>query len=166
MAQLAALTAQAQGLAVINANPARPGYGSIGAVLGVPLATLNNVGINDLYEQNSRNFALFTHNIFSLTDQLKLTVGARWTRERKTLEAEFSDNNDLCRAFSLSNIIARGLPTSLVAFQRLPCFNPAVPIGFNPGKGKKTESKLSGTVVLSYKPTDELADLRQLFARL
>jgi outer membrane receptor protein involved in Fe transport len=141
---------------VINANPARPGYGSIAAVLGVPLATLNNVGLNDLYEQNSRNFALFTHNIFSLTDRLKLTVGARWTRERKKLEAEFSDDNDLCRAFSLANIIARGLPTSLVAFQRLPCFNPAVPIGFNPSDGKKTESKLSGTVVLSYKPMDEL----------
>jgi iron complex outermembrane receptor protein len=154
--QLATLTTQAQGLAVINANPARPGYGSIAAVLGVPTATLNNVGLNDLYEQNSKNFALFTHNIFSLTDQLKLTVGARWTRERKTLEAEFADDNALCRAFTLSNIIARGLPTSLVAFQRLPCFNPAVPVGFDPEDGKKTENKLSGTVVLSYKPTQEL----------
>ena len=156
-ATLVTLTTQAQGLAVVNANPARPGYGSIGAVLGVPGAQLNGAALDDEYDQKSTNFALFTHNIFKVTDTVDLTVGARWTHERKTLNATFADNNDLCRAFLLSNIVARGLPTSLAAFQRAPCFSPSVPGGFfAPEKSKKTESKLSGTVVLSWKPTEEL----------
>ena len=155
-AQLATLSAQFAGLAPFNANPARPGFGSIAAVLGIPAATLNFAGVDDLYKQRSNNFALFTHNIVSITDQLKLTVGARWTRERKTLNAEFSDDNDICRALAISNLIARGLPTSLAGLQRFPCLNPAVPIGFNPGKSTKTENKVSGTIVLSYKPVDEL----------
>ncbi|MGH6658357.1 MAG: TonB-dependent receptor, partial [Sphingomicrobium sp.] len=156
IAQRATLIAQLTGLAPFNANPARPGFGSIAAVLGIPAATLNFAGLDDVYNQRSNNLALFTHNIFSITDQLKLTVGARWTRERKTLNADFSDNNDICRALAISNLIARGLPTSLAGLQRLPCFSPAVPIGFNPGSSKKTESKLSGTAVLSWKPVDSL----------
>jgi len=142
-------------LSVLIANPARPGFGSLAAVLGQPGATLNGVGLNDLYNQTSRNFALFTHNIFAITDRLDLTVGARWTREKKTLDASFTDDNTICRALALS-----GLPApfqSLAGLQRLPCFSPSVPGGnFNPDQSKKTESKLSGTVVLSYKPTDEL----------
>ncbi|WP_310467191.1 TonB-dependent receptor domain-containing protein [Sphingomonas sp.] len=142
-------------LSVLIANPARPGFGSLAAVLGLPTATLNGAGLDDLYNQESRNFALFTHNIFAITDRLDLTVGARWTREKKTLDASFSDDNVICRALALS-----GLPApfqSLAGLQRLPCFNPAVPGGdFNPERSKKTESKLSGTVVLSYKPTDNL----------
>ena len=152
----ASLVTKAQGLAVVNANPARPGYGSIGAALGVPGAQLNGASLDDEYNQTSTNFALFTHNIFSITDQLKLTIGARWTHEKKKLSASFSDTNDLCRAFLLSNIVGRGLPTSLAAFQRAPCFSPSVPIGFDPDDAKKTESKLSGTAVLSWKPTPEL----------
>ena len=144
-------------LSVLIANPARPGFGSLAAVLGVPTATLNGAGLEDLYNQTSRNFALFTHNIFEITEGLKLTVGARWTREKKTLDASFSDDNAICRALSISNLIARGLPTTLAGLQRLPCFSPSVPGGsFNPAESKKTESKLSGTVVLSYKPTDRL----------
>ena len=44
--------------------------------------------IDDIYNQTSNNWALFTHNIFDITDNLKLTVGARYTRERKTLDAD------------------------------------------------------------------------------
>ncbi|MEO7276589.1 MAG: TonB-dependent receptor [Sphingomicrobium sp.] len=154
--QLATLSAQFAGLAPFNANPARPGFGSIAAVLGIPGASLSGAGIDDLYNQKSNNIALFTHNIISVTDQLKLTIGARYTHERKTLNANFSDNNDICRALAINNLIARGLPTSLAGLQRLPCFNPAVPTGFNPGASVKSENNLSGTVVLSYKPTDRL----------
>ena len=38
--------------------------------------TFNGVGLDDRYEQTSNNWALFTHNIFEITDDLKLTVGA------------------------------------------------------------------------------------------
>ena len=146
-AQLAALQAQLPTLQLLNANPARPGFGSIAAFLGQPGFTFNGVGVDDLYEQSSRNFALFTHNIFSLTDTVKLTVGARYTRERKTLDATLRDNNTFCRALL-------GLPASLQGLQTLPCVNPSVPGGVYQEEGaKRTEGKLSGTVVLSWKPS-------------
>ncbi len=63
-------------------------------------ATLNGAALNDAYRQNSNNWALFTHNIFSITDRLKLTLGARYTHEKKTLDATLLDNNVLCTVFS------------------------------------------------------------------
>lgn len=155
-AQLAALQAQ---LAAIQASPTvapvlaltsvpgRPGFSSLAQTLGIPNFGFDGVGLQDLMEQRSRNFAVFTHNIFSITDALKLTVGARYTRERKTLDATLTDNNLLCRAL-------QGSP--LQALQTLPCVIPSVPGGYYQEKGaKRTESKLSGTVVLSYKPSPE-----------
>ncbi len=49
-------------------------------------STLNGASIDDSYRQTSNNWAVFTHNIFSITDRLKLTLGARYTHE--TEEAE------------------------------------------------------------------------------
>ena len=42
----------------------------------------------DVYSQNSRNYAFFTHNIFHITDQLDLTLGLRYTNERKRLRRD------------------------------------------------------------------------------
>ena len=48
------------------------------------------------YRQNSRNFALFTHNIFHITDKLDLTLGLRYTNERKDFDATFGNDNTAC----------------------------------------------------------------------
>ncbi|HEX6741862.1 MAG TPA: TonB-dependent receptor [Sphingomicrobium sp.] len=123
------------------------------ANLASPTRTLNGVGVNDFYDQSSNNWALFTHNIFSITDRLKLTVGARYTHEKKKLDADLTDNNILCTLFSGG---------ALASLQTLPCVSPSVPgaTPTTPGalniRDSRTESKLSGTVVLSYKPTDRL----------
>ena len=91
--QLATLAGQAQSLGIVNANPASPGFGSAANVLGIPGNNpFAGVREDDLYNQTSNNFALFTHNIFTITDQLKLTVGLRYTRERKKLTADLTDN--------------------------------------------------------------------------
>ncbi|GAA3998072.1 TonB-dependent receptor [Sphingomonas humi] len=135
-------------LPALLANPARPGFGSIAAALGQPTATLNNASLLDVYNQTSNNFALFTHNIFDITDRLKLTLGLRYTRETKDLNARFSDNNVICRSL---------LGSPLAALQQLPCFSPAVPGGnFAPADSKKKESEFSGTAVISFKPIDQL----------
>ena len=114
----------------------------VGPFGGAPDATLANSGILDDFHQKSRNFALFTHNIFSITDRLKATVGLRWTNETKTLDADFSDNNIACTVFSGTTL------------NRLPCLNPSALQGDFTLDGKKREHNLSGTAVLSYKPTD------------
>lgn len=154
-AQLNALIAQRAGLLptqgllnALNANPANPGFGSLANALGIPGANpFAGVGADDLFNQTSNNFAVFTHNIFEITPGLKLTVGARYTRERKQLKADLVDNNVFCRAVAAS---------PLAALQQLPCVIPSVPGGSYSNSSTKTEGKLSGTVVLSYKPTPQL----------
>ena len=78
----------------------RPGFGSIAAALGVPTATLNNAGLLDVYNQTSNNLALFTHNIVNVTDNLSLTLGARWNHERKTMNASINSNTGSCAFFN------------------------------------------------------------------
>jgi outer membrane receptor protein involved in Fe transport len=112
-----------------------------------PALTMNGEMLDDLYNQGSKNYAVFTHDIFSITDQLKLTLGARYTHERKTLNASLTDNNLLCTIYSAS---------VLASLQTLPCVSPSVPGGSFALADSRTESKLSGTAVLSYKPTDGL----------
>src|SRR5207302_10780091 len=65
----------APGLPPINFSAApfgSSGFTNVGLVLGVP-GTLNGASLNDRWNQSSNTWALFTHNIISFTDQLKLT---------------------------------------------------------------------------------------------
>src|SRR5206468_5802856 len=88
-----------------------------------------------------------THNIVSITDQLKYTLGARYTHERKKLKADLTDNNPLCSFYS----------AFVPSLQQIPCvFVPSVPGGSFQGSDTLSEGRLSGTAVLSYKPTDRL----------
>ena len=145
--QLATLSGQRGQLASFNGNGTNPGFGSIAALVGLPGFNQANVRLDDLWNQTSNNYAIFTHNIISFTDRLKLTLGARYTHEQKTLRGDLNDNNTLC-----VNIFA----TPLAGFGQLPCVIPGVPGGHLDIRDKLTESKVSGTAVLSYKPTDRL----------
>lgn len=133
--------------------PTFPGYAVVGALLSptAPL-TLQGVQATDHYKQNSRNWALFTHNTFNVTDKLTLTVGLRYTNEKKTLDASFSDNNVMCRTLS-------ALPTAhpLYGTGQLACIIPSIPNGsFAQDNATKKEHKFTGTAVLSFKPTDDV----------
>ncbi|QIL01699.1 TonB-dependent receptor [Sphingomonas sinipercae] len=147
-ATLATLIPQAQLVGAINFTPGNPGLGSVANALGIPGNGAFDVASNDLYDQTSNNLALFTHNIFSITPQLKLTVGARYTRERKKLDATLTGANPFCTAISQVPAFADVRP--------LVCVIPDLPGGQLTQSDSKTESKVSGTVVLSYKPTDQL----------
>ena len=80
------------------ANPARPGFGSLAAALGQPALAINGTGNQgSTFAQRSRNFAVFTHNSFDIVpDVLTFTIGARYTSERKTLDADANFNNAIC----------------------------------------------------------------------
>ncbi len=131
------------GLAV----PGLYGYDAVAAAVGRPGDKLDGRGVvHDAYRQTSRNYAVFTHNVFQLVpDQLELTLGGRYTNERKTLDMNLVGNNTLCAAIA-------GNP----AFQSLA----ALPCVINPltwaGKSTKSEDRWTGTAVLSWKPTREL----------
>lgn len=135
-------------LGALIANPARPGFGSIAAAIGQPALTLNGIALDDNFEQTSRNFAVFTHNVIRFNDMISLTLGARYTNERKTLNASFRDNNTFCSAVRAS---------PLAGFAALPCVIPNVPGGsFTQNGARKSEDKITGTAVLSIKPVDDL----------
>jgi len=140
----------APGLPPVNfsAAPFGPsGFTNLAIALGGPSfvgSTLNGVALDDSYRQKSNNYAVFTHNIISITDRLKLTLGARYTHEKKSLDALLLDNNRLCTVFSGGGL------------QQLPCVIPSAPGGTFSIADSRSESKVSGTAVISYKPTDRL----------
>ena len=137
------------GLPVDFSGPAfgNSGFSNFATAAGFPGLTLAGNHDSDEWNQTSNNWAIFTHNIFSITDQLKVTLGARYTHEKKSLNAALADNNALCSFFSVA---APGL-------QQLPCvFVPSVPGHNYHDSDSLTEGRFSGTAVLSYKPTDRL----------
>ncbi len=122
------------------------GFTNLAIASGAGALTFNGVELDDSFDQKSTNWALFTHNIFEITDGLKLTLGARYTRERKKIEMDLRDNNALCAFYA----------AFIPALQQIPCVIPSAPGGNYSADGTKTEGKLSGTVVLSWKPVDSI----------
>ena len=139
-------------LAALVANPARPGFGSLAAVLGQPTLQLSGTGVVDnRFRQQSRNYAFFTHNVIDIIqDKLSLTLGARYTNERKTLDGTFNTNNNLCGALRAS---------PFAGFAALPCVinNSSGPgiLLTDPNRSAR-ESEFTGTAVLSFKPAKGL----------
>jgi len=60
-----------------------------GHSLAVPVSS-GGGGTRDVYEQVSRNFALFTHNVINVTDAFEITLGLRFTREEKEFRGSYS----------------------------------------------------------------------------
>ncbi len=124
-----------------------PGFQNFLAAAGLPNFNFSGISLDDRYRQSSRNYAFFTHNVIKVTDRLSLTLGARYTNEKKTLDATLSDNNVYCRTASAA------APTLVT----LPCVIPSLPTGnFTQNGAQKSEDRVTGTAVLSYKPVDGL----------
>ncbi|MES2097258.1 MAG: TonB-dependent receptor [Pseudomonadota bacterium] len=128
------------------------------------LSTVNNVGDNNAdYYQKSTNFAAFTHNIFKVTDTLSITLGARYTTERKDFSAAFNNTNTACpaqRAFFAPYLTggAAALPASLQALAaglvNLTCQgNSSSSLNGLTLKDKRSEDEWTGTAVVSWKPS-------------
>ncbi|WP_374390095.1 TonB-dependent receptor [Sandaracinobacter sp.] len=125
-----------------------PGYAGLAAATGT--ARMPGTGAGGYMNHESRNYAFFTHNSFDIVpDKLILTVGARYTNERKTIDGVFANNNTLCAA--LRNIAS--------AAASVPCaINGTAGTGIPSGSegARVSESRWTGTVVLSWKPVDDL----------
>jgi len=128
------------------------------------LGAMSDVGgINDKYKQNSSNWALFTHNIFHVTSKLDLTLGLRYTHERKKFDAEFGNDNIACvqnqaamNALGALNPASPLFPTA-AAIVGLSCQgNSTAELDGVEIDDKRTEHKFTGTGVLSYKPNNDL----------
>jgi iron complex outermembrane recepter protein len=153
------------GLPVATANATATALAPLVSPLiqDAPLATGSGTTV-DAFNQTSNNWALFTHNTFNVTDRLKLTIGARYTEEKKSLNASLTSNSSACAAIlnSINAINASALPATakaagagvLNSIRALPCVvNPALD---GPVASERKESQWSGTAVLSYKFGDVL----------
>jgi iron complex outermembrane recepter protein len=152
----------------------------IGAIAGQVADTpLSNQLTHDIFRQKGNNYALFTHNIFKITDQLSLTLGARYTIDHKKLSADLTSGSqcaayrgNIARLQALAAAAAAdpagngGLNPAIAALASALAGQVLTPIGAAPCAlnsvngsftgGSEKENKFTGTAVLSYKPTDQL----------
>jgi len=72
--------------------------GGVPALIGLTPGTIlqPGAGSDDLYAQEGKSFALFTNNSFAFTDQLELTVGLRYTKDKKTLVTDYRTTGTAC----------------------------------------------------------------------
>jgi iron complex outermembrane recepter protein len=159
------------GCVPVGVGPATIASASGGGAVGTAVAngfalldTLSNLGATgDRYNQNSRNWALFTHNIFHLTDTIDLTLGWRYTNERKRFDATFANNNTVCStlqsslatagAFTSPNATARALAGGLVGLGCQGNSNALLNgVSIN---DRRSEDAHSGTAILSWRPNSD-----------
>ncbi|MBX9898610.1 MAG: TonB-dependent receptor [Qipengyuania sp.] len=127
------------------------------------LDSLNNLGSTiDEYRQDDNNWALFTHNIVHITDQIDLTLGLRYTNDKKDFSATFGNNNNVCTQVQArltddlvsANPLARALAGGLIG---LSCQgNSTAELNGVTISDKRNEDEFTGTAILSYKPDDDL----------
>ncbi|UNK79876.1 TonB-dependent receptor [Sphingopyxis granuli] len=125
------------------------------------LDTLGDLGSTlDRYHQRDRNWALFTHNIFHITDTLDLTLGLRYTKDKKKFDATFGNDNTVCtlNQAALEPLLANPALTATVAgILGLSCQgNSTAELDGVSINDKRSEDKFTGTAILSWKPTDDL----------
>ena len=129
------------------------------------LDTLNDLGTtNDRYFQNGTNWAVFTHNIVHITDSLDLTLGLRYTKDKKKFNATFGNDNTACTTIQglvlddasnpLTTATARALAGALIG---LGCQgNSTAELNGVSINDQRSEDEVTGTAILSWKPTDDL----------
>lgn len=133
---------------------------------GRPYGTVfAGLGADDQYRQNATSTALFTNNTWHATDALDLTLGLRYTREKKELRSVYSNPNGGVGCGSMlanqsrvvAALMARGLtqaqaigatPT-VIGFSCLPWTNPLH--NGRSTKQEREEKEWSGTLKAAYR---------------
>lgn len=140
-----------------------PGIGPAGALIvrGIDiLDSVNDVGsTKDVYHQNSKNWAIFTHNIIHITDGLDFTIGGRYTSEKKKFNATFGNDNTACQEQQdlMTDYVGTSLRAVAAGLIGLSCQgNSTAELNGVSVNDKRKDSQWTGTAVLSYKPNDDL----------
>lgn len=124
------------------------------------LASISDRGsTDDIYRQNDRNWALFTHNIFHITDKLDFTFGVRYTNDRKKFNASFTNDNSACVANQalFEPLLNSPLAATAAGILGLSCQgNSTSELDGVSINDKRSEDEWTGTAILSYKPVDDL----------
>lgn len=118
--------------------------------------------IEDVYDQRSDSFAIFTNNTFAVTDQFDITLGLRYTLDDKTLRGTQDNGND-----AAANTCAAGLGNQAAIVGAVGAANAPLILGrlclpwsnpFYNGRTiaeKESDGELSGTIKGSYRFSPE-----------
>ncbi|MDM7964837.1 TonB-dependent receptor [Blastomonas fulva] len=112
---------------------------------GVPVNAAGNFAVNR-FRQDAESFSIFTHNVFNITDNLSLTLGARYVDEKKQGSFDqLAANSPACQAI-VNGVITGAVPAALRGGALgATCFPFATSVGLTvPGTG--------GTVLASTIP--------------
>lgn len=124
------------------------------------LDTLNDRGSTiDRYFQNGTNWALFTHNIVNITDTINLTLGLRYTSDKKKFNARFGNDNTVCTAnqAALAPLLTTAAAGTAGAVIGLSCQgNSTAELNGVAIRDQRSEDEFTGTAILSWKPIDDL----------
>lgn len=124
------------------------------------LDTLNDRGsTNDRYFQNGTNWAVFTHNIVRITDTVDLTLGLRYTKDKKKFDATFGNDNSVCTAnqAALGSLLTGPLAATAGGIIGLSCQgNSTAELNGVSIRDDRNEDQVTGTAILSWKPIDDL----------
>ncbi|MGE0742783.1 MAG: TonB-dependent receptor [Hyphomonadaceae bacterium] len=122
---------------------------------------------NDNWQVETQSLALFTHNEYSISPDLVLTVGARYNHETKDLTADLFANGASCSSLQQMETATSGIigPTGLVTLlqnvglstpMNFAC-NPAVnSISNGAWADDSEENEVTGTISLAYHLNDDL----------
>ena len=157
-------------LSIINpalgTSPTAPLF--LSQATGRPFGTVfAGLGALDTYKQNAKSTALFTNNTWHATDALDITLGLRYTREKKELISNYSNpNGGAGCAAMLANpsqvvaaLVARGLTVAqasaaaptVVGYGCLPWANPLHNAATRDTVQDREEKEWSGTVKAAYR---------------
>jgi iron complex outermembrane recepter protein len=142
-----------------GANP--PNFFLLPELTGKPLGGTFIPGVSgqaDSYYQTEKSYAFFTNETYSLTDQLDLTGGLRYTHESKNETANYTspDGGSACASL-LAPVGAPSSPFSPALLYGYGCNTP-----FNPAFAGVTHSQslsednVNGTVKVSYRFTPDV----------
>jgi iron complex outermembrane receptor protein len=143
-------------------------------VLRSGLQTLAGIGdagdVDSRYRQKSDNFAVFTHNIIHVTKRFDVTLGLRYTHERKHFTASLNNDNAACDTLRartdgpLNDLVDFATTPSLGTAAALAggiltlgCLGNASPtLNALALDDKISGGEFSGTAIASWKATDNL----------
>jgi iron complex outermembrane recepter protein len=110
------------------------------------------VGTRDVYEQDSKTWALFTNNSVRFTEQLELTIGLRYTDESKDLDTQYVNLHGGVGCQLLRNVPGLAANAAAATIFGIGCATYADPIFNNLTTAQSIdESEWSGTAKLAFR---------------
>lgn len=152
----------------LGASPTAPLFLSQATGLA-PGTVFAGLGALDRYRQSAKSTALFTNNTWHATDALDLTLGLRYTREKKELISDYSNPNGSpgCSAMLgpggqariAAALMARGVPAAalpavipqVIGYGCLPWANPLHNSPTRDTVQDREEKEWSGTLKAAYR---------------